>query len=99
MTAIDEGMLAEARAFNEQLERRLASMKQLARYADLPGAGAAGGLGAALAALGAELVPGAVEQPGEVERRVADPGVAPVDHAGEPPRFVDQQMRRPEIRD
>src|SRR5439155_26587631 len=30
-------------------------------YAGLPGAGAAGGLGAALAALGAELVPGARE--------------------------------------
>src|SRR6185437_6265965 len=28
-------------------------------YAELPGAGAAGGLGAALASLGAELVPGA----------------------------------------
>ncbi|HUF00897.1 MAG TPA: glycerate kinase [Gaiellaceae bacterium] len=41
------------------LERRLASMSQLAPYAGLPGAGAAGGLGAALAALGAKLVPGA----------------------------------------
>lgn len=41
------------------LERRLASMDQLAPYAGLPGAGAAGGLGAALAALGATLVPGA----------------------------------------
>ena len=38
------------------LESRLAT---LAEYADLPGAGAAGGLGAALASLGAELVPGA----------------------------------------
>ena len=43
----------------ELLERRLASMSELAPYAELPGAGAAGGLGAALAALGAELVPGA----------------------------------------
>jgi glycerate kinase len=34
-------------------------MEELAPYAGLPGAGAAGGLGAALAALGAELVPGA----------------------------------------
>jgi glycerate kinase len=42
-----------------ELEHRLASMPELAPYADLPGAGAAGGLGAALAALGAELVPGA----------------------------------------
>jgi glycerate 2-kinase len=41
------------------LEQRLAAMDQLAPYADLPGAGAAGGLGAALASLGAELVPGA----------------------------------------
>jgi len=42
-----------------ELERRLASMPELAPYADLPGSGAAGGLGAALAALGGELVPGA----------------------------------------
>jgi glycerate 2-kinase len=39
-----------------ELEARLA---HLAAYADLPGAGAAGGLGAALASLGAELIPGA----------------------------------------
>jgi glycerate kinase len=45
----------------ELLERRLASMTELEPYAELPGAGAAGGLGAALAALGAELVPGARE--------------------------------------
>jgi glycerate kinase len=45
----------------ELLERRLASMTELAPYAELPGAGAAGGLGAALASLGAELVPGAPE--------------------------------------
>jgi glycerate kinase len=43
----------------EALERRLASMAELRPAADLPGAGAAGGLGAALAVLGAELVPGA----------------------------------------
>ena len=43
----------------EELERRLAAMEQLRPYADLPGAGAAGGIGAALAALGAELVSGA----------------------------------------
>ncbi len=41
------------------LERRLAAMPELRPYAGLPGSGAAGGLGAALAALGAELVPGA----------------------------------------
>jgi glycerate 2-kinase len=40
----------------EELERRLAAMELLAPYRDLPGAGAAGGLGAALASLGAELV-------------------------------------------
>ena len=42
-----------------ELERRLLGMGELRPYADLPGAGAAGGLGAALAALGGELVPGA----------------------------------------
>ena len=43
----------------EDLERRLAAMSELAPFADLPGAGAAGGLGAALASLGARLVAGA----------------------------------------
>jgi glycerate 2-kinase len=42
-----------------ELGRRLAEDAELAPYAELPGAGAAGGLGAALASLGAELVPGA----------------------------------------
>jgi glycerate 2-kinase len=42
-----------------ELERRLAADEELRPYAALPGAGAAGGLGAALAFLGAELVPGA----------------------------------------
>jgi glycerate kinase len=41
------------------LERRLAAMGELRPYAGLPGSGAAGGLGAAFAALGAELVEGA----------------------------------------
>jgi glycerate 2-kinase len=41
------------------LERRLATMEELAPFADVAGSGAAGGLGAALASLGAELVPGA----------------------------------------
>jgi glycerate kinase len=41
------------------LEERLAAMAELRPYAELSGSGAAGGLGAALAALGAELVPGA----------------------------------------
>jgi glycerate kinase len=42
-----------------ELERRLAAMRELAPYAELPGSGAAGGLGAALAALGATLADGA----------------------------------------
>lgn len=42
-----------------ELERRLEAMDELRPYADLEGSGAAGGLGAALAALGAELVRGA----------------------------------------
>jgi glycerate kinase len=42
-----------------RLERRLALMPELVPHAELPGAGAAGGLGAAVAALGAELVAGA----------------------------------------
>ena len=41
------------------LERRLLERRSLAPFRELPGAGAAGGLGAALAALGAELVEGA----------------------------------------
>ena len=43
----------------EELERRLAALAELGPYAELPGGGAAGGLGAALAALGGRLVPGA----------------------------------------
>ncbi|HEX6699944.1 MAG TPA: glycerate kinase [Gaiellaceae bacterium] len=43
----------------DELEQRLGGMEELAPYAELPGAGAAGGLGAAFAALGARLVPGA----------------------------------------
>lgn len=42
----------------DELERRLAAMDELRPFARLPGAGAAGGLGAALAALGADLVAG-----------------------------------------
>jgi len=43
----------------EELELRLASLEELAAYRDLPGAGAGEGLGAAFAAMGAELVEGA----------------------------------------
>ena len=43
----------------EELEARLAAMTELRPYAELPGAGAAGGLGAAIALLGGELVSGA----------------------------------------
>jgi glycerate 2-kinase len=42
-----------------ELERRFRSVERLRPYARLPGSGAAGGLGAALASLGAKLVPGA----------------------------------------
>jgi glycerate kinase len=42
-----------------ELEARFRAMSNLAPYAEIPGSGAAGGLGAALASLGAELVPGA----------------------------------------
>jgi glycerate kinase len=41
-----------------ELQRRLVADRALAPYAELPGAGAGGGLGAALASLGGELVPG-----------------------------------------
>jgi glycerate kinase len=43
----------------EALERRLAADERLRPYAELPGAGAAGGLGAAIAALGGRLSSGA----------------------------------------
>jgi glycerate kinase len=43
----------------EELVARLAGMRELAPFAELPGAGAAGGLGARFASLGAELVRGA----------------------------------------
>src|SRR5438552_16011538 len=66
---VDVPLLDAARLFAAQkgaspddareLEARLTSMDELVPYTDLPGAGAAGGLGAALAALGAELVRGA----------------------------------------
>lgn len=42
-----------------ELEQRFRALDRLAPYAHLPGSGAAGGLGAALASLGADLVPGA----------------------------------------
>jgi len=42
-----------------ELEARLRANAALAPYAELPGSGAAGGLGAALASLGAVLLPGA----------------------------------------
>lgn len=41
-----------------ELEARFRALRDLAPYAELPGSGAAGGLGAALASLGAELVRG-----------------------------------------
>ena len=66
---VDVPLVDAARLFSAQkgassadaaeLEARLLAMPELAPYADVPGAGAAGGLGAALASLGAELLPGA----------------------------------------
>ncbi|HEX7145170.1 MAG TPA: glycerate kinase [Gaiellaceae bacterium] len=66
---VDVPLVDAARLFSAQkgaspadaaeLEARLVAMPQLAAYADVPGAGAAGGLGAAFASLGAELLPGA----------------------------------------
>ncbi|HEX6664253.1 MAG TPA: glycerate kinase [Gaiellaceae bacterium] len=66
---VDVPLVDAARLFSGQkgattediprLEERLASLTELRGYAGLPGAGAAGGLGAALASLGAELLPGA----------------------------------------
>jgi glycerate kinase len=43
----------------EELEARLSRIERLQPYRDLPGAGAGGGLGAAFASLGAELLDGA----------------------------------------
>jgi glycerate 2-kinase len=66
---VDVPLVDAARLFSAQkgasfadateLEARLVAMPALAAYSRLPGAGAAGGLGAALASLGAELLPGA----------------------------------------
>src|SRR5205823_9594298 len=66
---VDVPLVDAARLFSAQkgassadaaeLETRLVAMPEIAPYAELPGAGAAGGLGAALASLGAELLPGA----------------------------------------
>jgi glycerate kinase len=50
---------AQKGAMPEQLPELEARMSALSAWADLPGAGAAGGLGAALASLGADLRPGA----------------------------------------
>jgi glycerate kinase len=66
---VDVPLFDAARLFSAQkgasredavvLEARLAALPELVPYAHVPGAGAAGGLGAALASLGAELLPGA----------------------------------------
>ena len=50
---------AQKGATPEQLPELEARLSQLDAFADLPGAGAAGGLGAAFASLGADLRPGA----------------------------------------
>jgi glycerate kinase len=54
--AAQKGATVEQRP---ELERRLLAKRSLAPYRELAGGGAAGGLGAAMAALGAELVEGA----------------------------------------
>jgi glycerate 2-kinase len=66
---VDVPLVDAARLFSAQkgaspgdaaeLEARLVAIPELVPYAEVPGAGAAGGLGAALASLGAELLPGA----------------------------------------
>jgi glycerate 2-kinase len=66
---VDAPLLDAARVFARQkgaspeqaleLEARLEAMPELGPYAHVPGAGAAGGLGGALAYLGAQLMPGA----------------------------------------
>jgi glycerate kinase len=63
------GLRGAARVFGPQkgaspadvaeLEMRLEALEELAPYRDLPGAGAGGGLGAAFAAMGGELLEGA----------------------------------------
>jgi glycerate 2-kinase len=67
MCDVDVQLLDAARVFARQkgatddqipeLEERLLGLDELRPFADLPGAGAAGGLGAAFAALGAALYP------------------------------------------
>ena len=67
MCDVDVPLVDAARLFARQkgadveqvreLEERLLVMEELTPFADLPGAGAAGGLGAAFAALGAALYP------------------------------------------
>ncbi len=54
-----------------ELEARFRADERLAPFAALPGSGAAGGLGAALASLGAQLVPGA---PAVLDLLGFDPG-------------------------
>ena len=79
------GERGAARAFGPQkgatpeqvgaLEVRLAASERLRPYADLPGAGAAGGLGAAIASLGGELLSGAEVVLERLDFRVAVRGV------------------------
>ncbi len=92
----------------DELERRLAAMAQLEAVASLPGAGSAGGLGAALAALGAELRSGAdfVVEAVELPRRLAGAalvvtGEGTVDHAtleGKAPGVVATTCRAAGVR-
>ena len=92
----------------EELERRIAAMTELAPYSELAGAGAAGGLGAALASLGGTLVPGAelvleaVEFDGRARRaELVVTGEGRVDattFAGKAPGTVWQRCERLDVR-
>jgi glycerate 2-kinase len=69
------------------LEARLAGLVELRPFAELPGSGAAGGLGAALALLGAELVEGA---PAVLDRVGFDAALAQADLVVTGEGMVDQ---------
>jgi glycerate kinase len=89
-----------------ELEARLRTLPELAPYAELPGSGAAGGLGAALASLGAELVPGAEAvldllgfDPAPYELVVTGEGaVDPTTWEGKAPSAVARRCREASVR-
>lgn len=91
-----------------ELERRLAADEELRRFAGLAGSGAAGGLGGALAALGATLVPGAayvleaIGLAGRLARAdlvvTGEGKVDPSTAAGKAPAAVAEVARRARVR-